>query len=395
MMKKHLNVGTIGHVDHGKTTLTAALTKIMAALHGGNPLNFDQIDKAPEERARGVTINVAHVEYESAQRHYAHVDCPGHADYVKNMVTGAAQMDGAILLVDGSQGPQPQTQEHVLLARQLGLAQMIVFVNKVDVADPELLELIELEVMELLSAYGYRDVPLVRGSALKALDAADSGRFEDPAVACIRELVDCMDSRFPDPVRDLEAPFLMPIEDVFTISGRGTVCTGRVERGTLKPLDSLELIGLTADDGSPRNMVVTGIQAFRRDLAVAEAGQNVGLLLRGLRRDEVARGQVLVAPGSVTSRCAGEAEVYILTAEEGGRRTPVGPGYKPQFFFGMTNVTGSFDSPETDDSALLHPGDRKTLHFRLDKPVAFEAGMRFALREGGATVGAGLVTRAP
>ncbi len=393
MMKMHVNVGTIGHVDHGKTTLTAALTKIMAALHGGSPVDFDQIDKAPEERARGVTINVAHVEYESAKRQYAHVDCPGHADYIKNMVAGAAQMDGAILLVDGSRGPQEQTSEHVLLARQLGLEHIVVFVNKIDVADPELLELVELEVMELLAGFGYSGVAIVRGSALKALEAAEAGRFDDPATDCIRDLVECLDSRIPVPQRDLAAPFLMPVEDVMTISGRGTVCTGRVERGVLRPQETVEIVGLTEDDGAPRRVVVTGIQAFRRDIPAAEAGQNVGLLLRGLRRDEVVRGQVMIAPGSVTPHAAGEAEIYVLTAEEGGRRTPFVSGYKPQFFFGMTDVTGTIELPEAQEPEVVQPGDRRSVRFRLEKPVAFEAGMRFALREGGSTVGAGLVTQ--
>ncbi len=396
MVKKHVNVGTIGHVDHGKTTLTSAITKIMAALHGGNPVDFDQLDKAPAERAGGVTINVAHVLYESARRSYAHVDCPGHADYIKNMVAGAAQMDGAILLVDGSRGPQEQTREHVLLARQLGLGHLVVFVNKVDVADPELLELVELEVAELLATFGYHDVPLVRGSALLALEAAEAGRFDDPATDCVRELVDCLDARIPDPARDLDAPFLMPVEDVMTISGRGTVCTGRVERGLLRPQEQVEIVGLIANDGAPRRVVVTGIQAFRRDLPRAEAGQNVGLLLRGLGRDEVERGQVLAAPGSVTPRLAGEAEIYVLAAEEGGRRTPFGSDYMPQFFFGLTAVTGAVELPlleAAEQSEVVSPGERRSLRFRLEKPVAFEAGMRFALREGGRTVGAGKVTR--
>ncbi len=395
MMKKHVNVGTIGHVDHGKTTLTAAITKVMAALHGGNPVDFNQIDKAPEERLRGVTINASHVEYVSASRHYAHVDCPGHADYVKNMVTGAAQMDGAILLVDGSQGPQPQTREHVLLASQLGLEHLVVFVNKTDKADLELLELVELEVAELLEGFGYRDVPVVRGSALRALEAVEAGRLDDPAIACIVALVEALD-RIPEPERDLQAPFLMPIEGVMTISGRGTVCTGRVERGVLKPQESVEIVGLTTGEGAPRRVVVIGIQTFKRELPAAEAGQNVGLLLRGVRREEVRAGQVIIAPGSVTPRAAGEAELYVLKAEEGGRRTPFGDGYKPQFFFGLTDVSGTIDLPEAEaeDAApvVVNPGDRRTVRFRLDKPVAFEAGMRFALREGGATVGAGLVT---
>ena len=392
MTKLHVNVGTIGHVDHGKTTLTAALTKIMAALHGGTPMDFDQIDKAPEERARGVTISVTHVEYESATRHYAHIDCPGHADYVKNMITGAAQMDGAILLVDGSQGPQEQTREHVVLARQLGLEHIVVFVNKVDMADPELLELVELEVTEMLAGLGYADAPIVSGSALKALEAAEAGRIDDPAVDAIRALVACMDTRIPDPRRDLDGPFLMPIEDVMTIGGRGTVCTGRVERGVLRPQDPVEIVGLTDADGDVRTVVVSAMQAFRRDIPQAEAGQNVGLLLRGLRRDEVQRGQVLVAPGSVAPRTTGEAELYVLTAEEGGRRTPFRSGYKPQFFFGLTDVTGTVSLAEADEAAGVMPGDRKTVRFALERPVAFEAGMRFALREGGHTVGAGFVT---
>ena len=392
MTKLHVNVGTIGHVDHGKTTLTAALTKIMAALHGGNPMDFDQIDKAPEERARGVTINATHVEYESAHRHYAHIDCPGHADYVKNMITGAAQMDGAILLVDGSQGPQEQTREHVVLARQLGLEHIVVFVNKVDMADPELLELVELEVTEMLAGLGYADAPVVRGSALKALLAAEAGRIDDPAVDAVRALVACMESRIPDPVRDLAAPFLMPIEDVMTIQGRGTVCTGRVERGVLRPQEPVEIVGLTDADGDARTVVVSAMQAFRRDIPIAEAGQNVGLLLRGLHRDAVQRGQVLVAPGSVAPRQAGAAELYVLTAEEGGRRTPFRSGYKPQFFFGLTGVTGSVALAEADEASGVLPGDRRNVRFDLERPVAFEPGMRFALREGGRTVGAGLVT---
>ena len=392
MSKLHVNVGTIGHVDHGKTTLTAALTKIMAALHGGNPMDFDQIDKAPEERARGVTINVTHVEYESADRHYAHIDCPGHADYVKNMITGAAQMDGAILLVDGSQGPQEQTREHVVLARQLGLEHIVVFVNKVDVADPELLELVELEVTEMLAGLGYADAAIVRGSALKALQAAEAGRIDDPEVDGIRALVACMDTRIPDPTRDLSAPFLMPIEDVMTIAGRGTVCTGRIERGVLRPQESVEIVGLTDAGGDARSVVVSAMQAFRRDIPIAEAGQNVGLLLRGLRRDEVQRGQVLVAPGSVAPRLSGEAELYVLTAEEGGRRTPFRTGYKPQFFFGLTDVTGTVSLAGADQAAGVMPGDRRTVRFDLERPVAFETGMRFALREGSRTVGAGFVT---
>ena len=389
MTKLHLNVGTIGHVDHGKTTLTAALTKVMAAAHGGRGLGFDEIDRAPEERARGITINLAHVEYESATRHYAHIDCPGHADYVKNMITGASQMDGAILLVDGSQGAQQQTREHLLLARQVGVEHLVVFVNKVDVADPELLELVVLEVDELLRAHGYADVPFVRGSALQALLAVEAGRVADPACDCIRALVDALDRHIPDPVRDFAAPFLMPIEGVVTIPGRGTVVTGRVQRGVLATGAAVEIVGL--DDGdAPRAVVVTGIQSFHQDRAQARAGDNVGLLLRGLGRDEVVRGQVVTVPGGVRQFAAGEAELYVLAAKEGGRHTPFGTGYMPQFFFGGVDVVGAVEVP--GEAALVHPGDRAHVRFRLLRPVGIERGMRFALREGGRTIGAGLVT---
>jgi len=390
MGKVHVNVGTIGHVDHGKTTLTAALTGVMAALHGGRARAFDEIDSAPEERVRGITINLAHVEYESANRHYAHIDCPGHADFVKNMITGASQMDGAILLVDGSQGPQPQTREHVLLARQVGVGHVVVFVNKVDVADPELLDLVALETAELLEAHGYRDVPVVRGSARQALAAVAEGRPDDPRTRCIRELVDALDATIPDPVRDLAAPFLMPIEDVFTIGGRGTVVTGRVQRGTLAKGAALELVGLTDEGERPRTVVVTGIQSFHRDQAEARAGENVGLLLRDVKREEVVRGQVLTAPGAVRPHAAGSAEVYLLTRKEGGRHTPVRSGYKPQFFFGGTDVTGEVTLP--DERPAVEPGDRAEVTFTLHHPVGVEPGMRFALREGGLTVGAGVVT---
>jgi elongation factor Tu len=389
MGKVHVNVGTIGHVDHGKTTLTAALTKVMAALHGGRGLGFDEIDRAPEERTRGITINLAHVEYESATRHYAHVDCPGHADYVKNMITGASQMDGAILLVDGSQGAQHQTREHVLLARQVGVEHVIVFVNKVDVADPELVELVVLETQELLAAQGYRDVPVVRGSALQALLAVDAGRAGDPACACIVALVDALDRHIPDPERDFTSPFLMPIEDVVTIPGRGTVVTGRVQRGVLALGATVEVVGL-ADGDRPRAVVVTGIQSFHRDRAAARAGDSVGLLLRGVGRDEVVRGQVVTMPGVVQSFASGEAELYVLGAHEGGRHTPFGSGYTPQFHFGATDVTGALEVGGAD--ALVHPGDRARVRFTLQRPIGIEPGMRFALREGGRTVGAGLIT---
>ncbi len=390
MNKLHVNVGTIGHVDHGKTTLTAAITAVQAAAVGGRAMAFDQIDKAPEERERGITIVAAHVEYESAVRHYAHIDCPGHADYVKNMITGASQMDGAILLVDGSQGPQPQTREHVLLARQVGVERVVVFVNKVDAADPELLELVVLEVSELLAAEGYGKVPIVQGSALLALRAAEEGRLDDPAVAPIRELVATLDLAIPDPVRDLEAPFLMPVEDVYSISGRGTVVTGRVGQGLVEVGDRIEIVGLAGDGEAPRSVVVTGTQSFHRDVPRAEAGMNVGLLLRGVKRDEVVRGQVIAAPGSIEPHGGGRAELYALTAEEGGRRTPFGVGYRPQFFFGTTDVTG--DLVALPGAELVRPGDRATIDFDLHRPIGLEVGMRFAVREGSRTVGAGIVT---
>jgi elongation factor Tu len=389
MGKVHLNVGTIGHVDHGKTTLTAALTKVMAASYGGRGLAFDEIDRAPEERARGITINLAHVEYESATRHYAHIDCPGHADYVKNMITGASQMDGAILLIDGSQGAERQTREHVLLARQVGVQHMVVFINKVDIADPELLELVALEADELLRAHGYHGVPFVRGSALQALLAAEAGRSEDPACDCIRALVTALDERVPDPARDFESPFLMPIEDVLTIPGRGTVVTGRVQRGRLDLGATVEVIGLV-DGDRPRAVVVTGIQSFHRDRHEACAGDNVGLLLRGVAREEVVRGQVVTLPGVVRQFAAGDAELYVLGIDEGGRRTPFGSGYMPTFFFGATDVTGAVEVP--GESALVHPGDRARIRFHLLKPIGIEPGMRFAVREGGRTIGAGVVT---
>jgi elongation factor Tu len=387
--KIHVNVGTIGHVDHGKTTLTAAITKIMAAAYGGKAMDFDQIDKAPEEKARGITIVASHVEYESATRHYAHIDCPGHADYIKNMITGASQMDGAVLLVDGSQGPQKQTIEHILLARQVGVEHMVVFVNKTDIADPELLELVELEVTEQLESQGYKGVPFVYGSALKALRACEAGELAGEATACIRALVDTMDEAIPAPERDYASPFMMPVEDVFTISGLGTVVTGRVERGVLPRGATIEIVGLAGVDERPRQVVVRGIEAFHKALPEARAGQNVGLLLRGVKRAEVQRGQVVAAPGSIAPRAEGRAEIFVLTREEGGRHKPFGTGYMPQFFFGTTDVTGVLDVGEL---GAVHPGDRANIRFRLLKPVGFEPGMRFALREGGRTVGAGFVT---
>jgi elongation factor Tu len=389
MSKVHINVGTIGHVDHGKTTLTSAITKVMARCHGGRSMDFHDIDKAPEERRRGITINVAHVEYESATRHYAHIDCPGHADFVKNMIAGASQMDGAILLVDASQGPEEQTREHILLARQVGVEQMVVFINKVDVADPELVELVELETEESLSQQGFGKVSFIRGSALEALRAAEAGQFDAPAVQCIIELVQALDDTIVEPARDMTAPFLMPIEDVFTISGRGTVVTGRVERGVLCKNDPIELVGLVDADQKPRTVVVTGIQAFRRDIPEAQAGLNVGLLLRGVGRDEVERGQVVAAPRSVASHDRGAAEIFVLSTKEGGRRTPFRTGYKPQFYFGTTDVTGAI---AVENDRIIMPGDHATIGFHLYKPVGIEVGMRFAMREGSRTIGAGIVT---
>ncbi|MDX2014949.1 MAG: elongation factor Tu [Myxococcaceae bacterium] len=383
MKKQHFNVGTIGHVDHGKTTLTAALTHVAAQRTGGKGLAMGDLDRAPEERVRGITITIKHVQYETATRTYAHVDCPGHADYVKNMIAGAAQMDAAVLLVDGSSGPMPQTREHVLLARQVGVGQLVVFLNKVDVADPELLELVELETRELLTQHGYGDVKVVRGSALNALEAAQAG-VVDERTACIEQLLGVLDG-FSLPPRDVEGPFLMPVEDVFSIGGRGTVVTGRVGRGRVRIGEAVELIG--AKDGAS---VVTGIETFHQLRDVAEAGDNVGLLLRGVDRDAIARGALVVLPGSVKARQEGEAELFVLTAKEGGRHTPFASGYMPQFFFGATDVTGTLLVPE---AGVVKPGDRATVSFSLKRAVGLEPGMRFALREGGRTVGAGLVTR--
>jgi elongation factor Tu len=392
MNKVHVNVGTIGHVDHGKTTLTAALTFVQAARIGGRALSYGQIDNAKEERERGITINTSHVEYESDSRHYAHIDCPGHADYIKNMITGASQMDGAILLVDGTEGAARQTIEHVLLARQVNVGHMVVFVNKMDLvaasdrADIE--QLVEMEVGALLASHGYVDVAFVFGSALKALAAAERGDLDGPDVRCIVELVDALDARIPDPVRDYDGPFMMPVEGVHTIAGRGTVVSGRVERGEIRVGDSLEIVGLgSGEDGLA---VVTGVQSFHKDVEQGRAGMNVGLLLRGVKRDGVARGQVVVKPGSVKPYRTGRAQIFVLGKDEGGRHTPFGSGYQPQFFFGTTDVTGVIDVGA--ELGVIEPGSQAQISFALNKPVAIENGMRFAMREGGKTVGAGIVT---
>jgi elongation factor Tu len=384
--KPHVNVGTIGHVDHGKTTLTAALTKVMAEKHGGEFKAYDQIDKAPEEKARGITISTAHVEYTSDARHYAHVDCPGHADYVKNMITGAAQMDGAILVVSAADGPMPQTREHILLARQVGVPYIVVFMNKADmVDDKELLELVEMEVRELLSLYKFPgdDTPIVIGSALKALEG-DQSEIGVPAVV---KLVAEMDRYIPVPKREVDKPFLMPVEDVFSISGRGTVVTGRIERGIVKVNDEIEIIGLVAT----QKTTCTGVEMFRKLLDEGQAGDNVGVLLRGTKREEVQRGQVLAKPGSITPHTKFEAEVYVLTKEEGGRHTPFFKGYRPQFYFRTTDVTGAC---ELDGGAeMVMPGDNIKMTVELIAPIAMDAGLRFAIREGGKTVGAGVVAK--
>jgi elongation factor Tu len=384
--KPHVNVGTIGHIDHGKTTLTAAITKNLAAKGNAEFVPFDQIDKAPEERERGITIATAHVEYETARRHYAHVDCPGHADYIKNMITGAAQMDGAILVVAADDGPMPQTREHILLARQVGVPYIVVFLNKVDmVDDPELIELVELELRELLSKYGFPgdDVPIIRGSALKALEA-DSPDADDAKP--IFELMDAIDAYVPDPVRDIDKPFLMPIEDVFSISGRGTVVTGRVERGQVKVGEEVEIVGFKPTTKT----VCTGVEMFRKILDSGQAGDNIGVLLRGTKRDEVERGQVVAKPGSITPHTKFKAEVYILKKEEGGRHTPFFPGYRPQFYFRTTDVTGVVTLPEGVE--MVMPGDNISMEVVLITPVALEKELRFAIREGGRTVGAGVLT---
>jgi elongation factor Tu len=387
--KPHVNVGTIGHIDHGKTTLTAALTSVLATAGETQKVSFDQIDKAPEERERGITIATAHVEYSTAKRHYAHVDCPGHADYVKNMITGAAQMDGAILVVSAADGPMPQTREHILLARQVGVPHIVVFLNKVDmVDDPELLELVEMEIRELLSQYEYPgdDIPVIAGSALKALECGCGSR-ECEWCGKIWELMDAVDEYVPTPQREVDKPFLMPIEDVFSITGRGTVVTGRVERGTLKVGDEVEIVGLRDE---PRKTVVTGVEMFRKILDQAQAGDNIGALLRGVDKDEVERGQVLAKPGSIKPHTHFKAQVYVLTKEEGGRHTPFFNGYRPQFYFRTTDVTGVITLPEGTE--MVMPGDNINMEIKLITPIAIEEGLRFAIREGGRTVGAGAVT---
>jgi elongation factor Tu len=383
--KPHVNVGTIGHVDHGKTTLTAAITTVMAKTYGGVAQAFDQIDNAPEERERGITIATAHVEYESGERHYAHVDCPGHADYVKNMVTGAAQMDGAILVVAATDGPMPQTREHILLARQVGVPQIVVFMNKVDlVDDEELLELVELEVRELLSSYEFDgdDIPVIQGSALGALNG--EAQWEEKVV----ELIQAVDTTIPTPERDVDKPFLMPVEDVFSITGRGTVATGRIERGVLKLNDEIEIVGIVED---PMKSVVTGIEMFRRLLDQGQAGDNAGILLRGIDKEQIQRGMVLCKPGSIKPHKKFECEVYILSKDEGGRHTPFFKGYRPQFYFRTTDVTGACELPSGVE--MVMPGDNVKLSVELIQPVAMEEGLRFAIREGGRTVGAGVVTK--
>jgi elongation factor Tu len=387
--KPHVNVGTIGHVDHGKTTLTSAITLTLAKVGGAVATSYDEIDKAPEEKERGITISTAHVEYETDKRHYAHVDCPGHADYVKNMITGAAQMDGAILVVSAADGPMPQTREHILLARQVAVPYIVVFMNKADmVDDPELLELVEMEVRELLNEYEFPgdDIPVVAGSALKAMECGCGSR-DCEWCGKIWELMDAVDSYIPTPERDVDKPFLMPVEDVFTITGRGTVATGRVDRGTVKVGDEVEIVGLRDE---PRKTVVTGVEMFRKLLDQAVAGDNIGTLLRGVERKEVERGQVLAKPGTIKPHTKYDAEVYVLTKEEGGRHTPFFNGYRPQFYFRTTDVTGVVTLPEGVE--MVMPGDNIKMHIDLITPIAIEEGLRFAIREGGRTVGAGVVT---
>jgi len=385
--KPHVNVGTIGHIDHGKTTLTAAITKHLSKKGMADYVPFDQIDKAPEEKERGITINTAHVEYQTAARHYAHIDCPGHADYIKNMITGAAQMDGAILVVAASDGPMPQTREHILLAGQVNVPAMVVFMNKVDqVDDPELLELVELELRELLSAYDFPgdEIPIIKGSALKALESEDPDSEE---VKCIFELMDAVDSYIPEPERDIDKPFLMPVEDIFTISGRGTVVTGRVERGVIRTGDEVEIVGIRPTQKS----VCTGVEMFRKTLDEGRAGENIGVLLRGTKRDEVERGQVVSKPGAILPHTKFAAEVYVLKKEEGGRHTPFFTGYRPQFYFRTTDVTGDVRLPEGVE--MVMPGDNVTMDVELIAPIAMDEGLRFAIREGGRTVASGVIVK--
>ncbi|ETV99494.1 elongation factor Tu 1 [Aphanomyces invadans] len=382
--KPHLNVGTIGHVDHGKTTLTAAITKVLSEQGGGKFVAFEDIDKAPEERARGITISTSHVEYETENRHYAHVDCPGHADYVKNMITGAAQMDGGILVVSATDGPMPQTREHILLSRQVGVPALVVFLNKVDmVDDEELLELVEMEIRELLDSYDFPgdDIPVVRGSALQAVQGTDSPLGKD----AILELMKQVDEYIPEPVRDFDRPFLLPVEDVFSISGRGTVVSGRIETGVIKPGDEVELVGIQATSKS----TCTGVEMFRKSLEIGQAGDNVGVLLRGLKREDVLRGQVLCKPGSINAHTKVTAQVYVLKKEEGGRHTPFFNNYRPQFFFRTADITGNVTLPEGTE--MVMPGDNLTLNIELIHPVAIDEGMKFSIREGGRTIGAGVV----
>ena len=392
--KPHVNIGTIGHVDHGKTTLTAAITMVLAAGGHAQAMKYDEIDKAPEEKARGITINTAHVEYETETRHYAHVDCPGHADYVKNMITGAAQMDGAILLVSAPDGPMPQTREHILLARQVGVPYIVVFMNKIDLMDDEeLLELVEMEIRDLLSSYDFPgdDIPIVKGSALKALEYMQNDGSDPknaPECQCIYELMEEVDKYIPTPERDKDKPFLMPVEDVFSITGRGTVATGRIERGMVKVSDTVEIVGLM---DKPRSTVVTGVEMFHKLLDDAQAGDNIGALLRGVQRNEIERGQVLAKPGSIKPHTHFFGQVYVLKKEEGGRHTPFFNGYRPQFFFRTTDVTGSIKLPEGVE--MVMPGDNVEMEVELITPIAIEAGLRFAIREGGHTVGAGAVVR--
>ena len=387
--KPHVNIGTIGHVDHGKTTTTAAITKYLGLLGKAQFTAYDQIDGAPEEKARGITINTAHVEYETENRHYAHVDCPGHADYVKNMITGAAQMDGAILVVSAADGPMPQTREHILLARQVGDKYIVVYLNKCDmVDDPELLELVEMEVRDLLSSYDFPgdEIPIIKGSSLKVLESSSTDP-NAPEYACMKELMDAVDSYIPTPERPTDQPFLMPVEDVFTITGRGTVATGRVERGTIKVSEEVEIVGLAAES---KKTVVTGVEMFRKLLDQAEAGDNIGVLLRGIQREEIERGQVLAKPGTIHPHTKFKAEVYVLTKEEGGRHTPFFNGYRPQFYFRTTDVTGVIELAAGTE--MVMPGDNITMTIELITPIAIEKGLRFAIREGGRTVGSGIVS---